>query len=231
MKIFINDIPVYLVSTSKVGGLSQYDLVIKENNRKIVPKKLLDDVLILNANPERVEELLELMTDKKFKEVDSITFASDDKRKMIEFVKTKFKVVEAAGGLVEGDGKNLLIYRQGRWDIPKGKIDRGEKRRACAIREVQEETGVKVEIAFKIGHTWHTYMRNNKYILKKTHWYSMRCLDDSKMKPQKKEGIEDVRWMTLSEMRAALYDSYRSIRVVVQEYHKQLKLKQVLHNS
>ena len=61
--------------------------------------------------------------------------------------------------------------------------------------------------------------------MKKTHWYAMKCMDDSKMKPQKKEGIDDVRWMSLREVRQALYDSYRSIRAVMQEYHKQLKIR------
>lgn len=225
MKIFINDIPVYLIGTKKVGDLSQYQLILDGLEEKIVPKKLIDDVLIFNANPTKVEELLELMTEKKFRNVDSITFASEDKHNMINYIKSKFKVVEAAGGVVEKEGKNLLIYRQGRWDIPKGKLDKGEKRRGCAVREVEEETGVKVEIKYKIGHTWHTYIRNNRYVLKKTHWYAMKCLDDKDLKPQKNEGIEEARWMTLREIRAALYDSYRSIRAVMQEYHKQLKLR------
>ncbi len=225
LKIFINDIPVFLINTSKMEDGQQYDLIIDGTKQKIVPKKLLDDVLIINANPDKVEELLELMTEKKFKNVASITFTSDQKQEMMDYIKSKFKVVEAAGGVVEKDGKNLLIYRQNRWDIPKGKLDKNEKRRGCAIREVQEETGVKVEILYKIGHTWHTYIRNNRYVLKKTHWYAMSCLNDSKMKPQKKEGIEDVKWMTLTEVRASLYDSYRSIRAVMQEYHRKLKVR------
>jgi 8-oxo-dGTP pyrophosphatase MutT (NUDIX family) len=150
---------------------------------------------------------------------------------MIDYIKTKFKVVEASGGVVQKDERTLLIHRQGRWDLPKGKIDKKEKRRACAVREVEEETGVKVSIDYKIGHTWHTYMRNKKYVMKKTHWYAMSCLDDEHMKPQEEEGIEDVKWMTLSEMRSALYDSYRSIRVVIQDYHKMHKARQSLQSA
>jgi len=231
MKIFINDIPVILIKTLDLPALSNYDMVIDGSIDKIVPKSLLDDVLILNASPESVDHLLHLMTDKKFKAVDSITFASEDNLEMKRFIKSKFKVIEAAGGVVEKNNKILLIFRQGKWDLPKGKIDKDENKKDCAIREIQEETGVNVSIESKIGHTWHTYMSNKKYVLKKTHWYAMKCLDDSKMSPQREEGIDDVRWMSLTEMRAALYDSYRSIRVVVQEYHKILKEKINLQSS
>lgn len=200
-------------------------MVIDGSTEKIKPKSLIDDVLIKDASPETVDELLHLMTDNKFKEVDSITFTSRDKVHMVDFIKRKFKVIEAAGGVVDNGGKILLIFRKNRWDLPKGKKDKGEKRRACAIREVEEETGVKVQIEQKINATWHTYVTNKKYILKKTHWYVMTCLDDSNMAAQVEEDIEEVRWMSLSELRAALHNSYRSIRSVVQEYHKLLKIK------
>jgi 8-oxo-dGTP pyrophosphatase MutT (NUDIX family) len=227
LKIFINDIPVNLTDTHKIKELSAYDLIINGANQKIVPKELLDDVLIQNASPEKVDELLHLMTDKKFKNVDSITFSSDAPDAMIKFVKKKFNIIEAAGGVVEKNHMTLLIYRKGRWDFPKGKRDKGEKKRACAVREVEEETGVKVAIEYKIGHTWHTYIQNKKYVLKKTHWYAMKCIDDALMAPQQEEDIEDVKWMNLQQMRSALYSSYRSIRFVIQEYHRLLKDKEL----
>lgn len=223
MKIFINDIPVRIIDKAEAKDPSEYDLILDGKTQKIKPKKLIDDVLIHDAAPEKVDELLHLMTDNKLKEVDSITFASDDSKSMITFIKSKFKVVEAAGGVVDKDGKTLLIYRQGRWDLPKGKMDKKEKKKACAIREVEEETGVKVAIDRKIGVTWHTYIRNRRYVLKKTYWYAMECLDDTNMKPQAEENIDDVRWVTLTELRSLLYGSYRSIRNVIHEYHRLLK--------
>jgi ADP-ribose pyrophosphatase YjhB (NUDIX family) len=102
-------------------------------------------------------------------------------------------------------------------------LEKNEDIRSCALREVEEETGVKVVVQEKICHTWHTYTRNKKYILKKTYWYQMVCLDDMQIGPQISEGIDDVKWMTLSQVRVSLYDSYRTIRVVMQEYHKLLK--------
>ena len=224
VKIFINDIPVSIISNEELDSSKEFDLVIDGASSKIKPKKLIDDVLINDASPEKVDELLHVMTDNKLKGVDSITFTSGDKETIIQYIKKKFKVIEAAGGVVDKEGKILLIFRKGRWDIPKGKMEKGEKKRECAEREVEEETGVKVRIEKKINATWHTYVNKKKYVLKKTHWYVMKCVDDTNMGPQVEEDIDEVRWMNLSELRAALYNSYRSIRVVVQEYHKLLKI-------
>jgi ADP-ribose pyrophosphatase YjhB (NUDIX family) len=121
---------------------------------------------------------------------------------------------------VEKDGKYLLIYRKKKWDLPKGKLDKGESIKKCATREMEEETGVKVQIEVKIEAVWHTYIQNRKYILKKTHWYAMKCINDSKMAPQKEEGIKKVEWMDMKQVRKALHGSYRSIRYVMQEYIK-----------
>lgn len=223
MKIYINDIPVSIISPDELDTSKEFDLVIDGTINKLKPKILIDDVLIKDAAPKKVDELLHIMTDNKLKKVDSITFVSADKDLVIAYIKEKFKVIHAAGGVVDKGGKILLIFRKGFWDIPKGKQDKGESKRECAAREVEEETGVKVSVEKKINATWHTYTSNKKYVLKRTHWYVMKCLDDSNMAPQTIEGIDEVRWMNLAELRAALYNSYRSIRVVIQEYHKLLK--------
>lgn len=199
-----------------------YGLVVREFET-IVPEVLVDDVLLMNASFEQIDSLLKLMTDKKLKKVHSIFISSREKRELIDYLKSKFKVIEAAGGLVEKEGKLLLIYRRKVWDFPKGKLDKGETIEECAVREVEEETGVKVAIDEEIDAVWHTYTTKKKYILKKTYWYSMHCLDDKDMAPQLAEGIKKVEWMGLEEVRRALHDSYRSIRYVMQEYTKKLK--------
>lgn len=222
MKIFINDIPVYILSEKRINMKRVYGLVVREFET-IVPEVLVDDVLIMNASFEQIDALLKLMTDKKFKKVHSIFISSREKRKLIDYIKSKFKVIEAAGGIVDKEGKLLMIYRRKVWDLPKGKLDKGETIEECAVREVEEETGVKVKIDQEIDAVWHTYIQRKKYILKKTHWYAMHCLNDSKMAPQKGEGIKKVEWMSMEEVRKALHDSYRSIRYVMQEYTKMLK--------
>ncbi|GAB4244684.1 MAG: NUDIX domain-containing protein [Ekhidna sp.] len=222
MKIFINDIPVYILSEKKINMKRAYGLVVREFET-IVPEELVDDVLIMNASFDQIDALLKFMTDKKFKKVHSIFISSREKRKLIDHIKSKFKVIEAAGGVVQKEGLYLMIYRRKVWDFPKGKLDKGETILECAVREVEEETGVKVEIENEIDAVWHTYISRKKYILKKTYWYAMRCLDDKNMAPQKNEGIKKVEWMSLDEVRKALHGSYRSIRYVMQEYTKGLK--------
>jgi len=223
VKIFINDIPVYILSEKKINMDRVYGLVVREFE-DIIPDVLVDDVLIMNASYDQVDGLLKLMTDKKLKKVHSIFISSRKKRELIDYLKDKFKVVEAAGGIVEKDGKLLMIYRRKMWDIPKGKLDKGETIEECAVREVEEETGVKVKIDQKIEAVWHTYVTRKKYILKKTHWYAMHCVNDKKLAPQKGEGIKKVEWMDMDQIRVALHDSYRSIRYVMQEYTKMMKV-------
>ena len=189
MKIFINDIPVYILSEKKVNHKRIYGLIVRESET-IVPQVLADDVLIMNASFDQIDKLLKLMTDKKLKKVHSIFISSREKKKLTDYLKSKFKVVMAAGGVVEKDDNYLLIYRKKKWDLPKGKLDKGESIEACALREVEEETGVKPSLEKEITAVWHTYISNKKYILKKTYWYAMKCVDDSKMAPQKDEGIK-----------------------------------------
>jgi len=222
MKLFINDIPVYILSEKKINMNRAYGLVVREFET-IVPDVLADDVLIMNASYDQIDSLLKLMTDKKLKKVHSIFISARKKRDLINYLKDKFKVVEAAGGVVEKDGKFLMIYRRKMWDIPKGKLDKGETIEQCAVREVEEETGVKVKIDRKIDAVWHTYISRKKYVLKKTHWYSMHCKSDKNMAPQTGEGIKKVEWMDMEEVRKALHKSYRSIRYVMQEYTKMLE--------
>lgn len=226
MKLFINDIPVILEDLSAINDMGKYDVILDGTKKNIPHKKLIDDVIMVNASPEKVDQLFKLMTDKKFKQLDSITFGVENKKEAVKYIKSRFTIVEAAGGVVEKDGRLLLIYRLKKWDLPKGKLEKKEGAKKGAVREVEEETGVKVELGEKVCKTWHTYTRNKKYVLKKTHWYAMGCLQDDEMAPQTEEGIDDVRWMNISEVRNALYNSYRTIRYVIQEYNKLLKKSQ-----
>ena len=225
MKIFINNIPVYIKSEENIDSKYAYGLIVREFE-KIIPNVLIEDVLIMNASFEQIDSLLKMMTDEKLKKVNSITISSRKQKELVHYLKDKFDVIKAAGGIVTKGNKLLLIYRKKIWDLPKGKKEQGEKIRHCAKREVEEETGVKVKVKYKITSVWHTYTHHHnkkRYILKKTYWFAMKCLDDTRMKPQKKEGISNVKWMNMNEVRVALKKSYRSIRYVMQEYIKTIK--------
>ncbi len=169
--------------------------------------------------------MLQVLTDKKYSKIKQIEIRVKNKTKAREYLKSNFDIIGAAGGIVEKGDKILLILRNGLWDIPKGKLEKKEKRREGAIREVEEETGVKVQSEELICSTWHTYVRNKKYVLKKTSWYRMSCLDDTKMKPQKEENIQKTVWMNAPEVDVALFHSYKTIKRVVDKYRLLKELK------
>lgn len=222
MKLFINDIPVVFCTKKELKEHSWYATVLDGKTVDIRSSDIryIDDVLITDAPKEMITDLFKLMTDKKLGKVDSVTVEVRDAEAVKQYIKSVFTIVKAGGGVVDKKEEILLIYRLGKWDLPKGKLEKNESARDGARREVEEETGVIVETGPKICSTWHTYTRNKKYVLKKTNWYKMRCIDDTYKSPQTEEDIEDVQWMDTSRVRNALYNSYRTIRYVIQEYNK-----------
>jgi len=219
MKIFIQDIPVNIVSKNELIDTSHFDSIVDCKQSEPDFSTLRDVVLIQNADKKRLDIFLRILKQNKIKKLEEITFCVDDYNKVIKFFKSKYDIIKAAGGLVFKDGEVLMIFRLKKWDLPKGKLESGEKSKAGAIREVEEECNIKVELGKKICATWHTYKRNGKRILKKTNWYTMHCLDDSKMKPQVEENIEKLKWMSDREAYQALYNSYASIRQVFRSYY------------
>jgi len=164
---------------------------------------------------------------KKMKKLDSLTLITEKKNKLILHLKDQFKIVKAAGGLVVKDNKILMIYRLGMWDLPKGKLNKKEDPQEGALREVEEECGIKVRATAKLPKTWHSYAYKGKKLLKKTSWYVMECLDDTLMKPQAEEFIEEVKFMTPEEVEEILPQAYASIALVIRHYLRASKLGKV----
>ena len=134
-----------------------------------------------------------------------------------------FHVVEAAGGLVFNSDKQMLfIERLGRWDLPKGKIDRGESAEDAAIREVEEETGVLVSpYVKKADTTFHVYAspyHNGEWVLKPTYWFEMQAIDWSHMQPQHSERISDVSWLSTQELKPVVDNTYASLKDTVNRF-------------
>lgn len=221
MKLFVNDTPVEILSQQKQIDESHYEYKFDARHHKFSGIRLKDDVLVKNADEAYIKDCLDYFNKQKVKKLDSITFVVPDIEKVKEFVKNQYVVISAAGGIVRKEQKILMIYRLKKWDLPKGKIEKGEAPEDGALREVEEECQVKARILNEVCHTWHTYTRNKKKYLKKTYWYAMDCVDDSRMKAQKEEAIEEVKWMNESEVKHVLYESYFSIRYVFREYYKQ----------
>lgn len=218
MIIFFNDIALEIVNANTAPNPEHFQVHINANNEKIEPGKLIHNVLITGAEKSDIDNILSLLEQNVFNQVTSITITVNGYRVAKDYLKSHFRIVKAAGGVVEKGDKILMIYRLKKWDLPKGKLDRNERARDGAVREVEEECGIKVEIGRKICNIWHTYSLNEKKILKKTSWFIMKCINDKSMKPQLEEDIEEVKWLKTKDLFHALKDSYQSIRHVFKKY-------------
>tara|TARA_B100001057_G_scaffold479754_1_gene551792 strand:- start:817 stop:1443 length:627 start_codon:yes stop_codon:yes gene_type:complete len=126
---------------------------------------------------------------------------------------SRYDLIEAAGGIVLNSNAEVLwIFRNGRWDLPKGKVEQGETCEDAAVREVQEECGIsEINLGDFFGVTYHTYSFNSKEILKKTFWYGMTCSSNLKLQPQLDEGITKVVWADKSTHLLCLSATYKTI--------------------
>lgn len=222
MNVFINDIPLILKKSNEKVYRHHYDLVLDADDH-FSSKDLIGDVLIKRVDTLLIDRIVRLMEVKKLKKLNSLTLVTNKKKQLIEHLKDQFKIVKAAGGLVLKDGKILMMYRLGVWDLPKGKLNKNEPVKEGALREVEEECNISVEVIEKLPKTWHSYAYKGKKILKKTSWFLMNCTDDSLMKPQAEEFIEEVRWMTPEEAMEVLPKAYTSISFIVRDYLQSLK--------
>jgi 8-oxo-dGTP pyrophosphatase MutT (NUDIX family) len=114
----------------------------------------------------------------------------------LKSIAANITLIEAAGGIVKNENNQyLFIYRNNKWDLPKGKIEKGEKVKEAAVREVEEECGIEVSrLGKSLCKTYHAYISREEVVLKKTYWFKMRCEQQNKLVPQLEEGITDVRW-------------------------------------
>lgn len=133
--------------------------------------------------------------------------------------KKMFRIIEAAGGLVSNNnGEYLFIFRNGKWDLPKGKIEKGETIELAAIREVEEECGINgITIERQLRTTYHIYSLEEKNILKPTYWFFMTTNSNKKLTPQTEEGITDVRWFKKEELSIIQKNTYASITDVISQ--------------
>lgn len=133
-----------------------------------------------------------------------------------------FRIIEAAGGLVnKSNGETLFIRRLGKWDLPKGKMEKGESREESAVREIEEETGLRdVELVKFINTTYHIYVeRNGEKILKCTHWFEMNFNGEDTSKPQTEEGITEVAWKSITQIENEVFPStFQNIKLIVKEF-------------
>ncbi len=151
------------------------------------------------------------------KNLNEIYFFNENLQDLFKYFSAMFRIIEAAGGLVKNvKGEYLFIFRNGKWDLPKGKIEKGEGIKTAAIREVEEECGVSgLSIIRELSTEYHTYFINERAILKRTYWFEMRCDDTSDLVPQIEEGITNAVWISSKNLNEVLHNTFESIKEVL----------------
>ena len=129
-------------------------------------------------------------------------------------------MVSAAGGLVlNPDNEMLFIHRLGIWDLPKGRIEKGETIEETAVREVEEECGVEGLILEKpLITTFHLFFMDDIQQLKITHWFLMKIDFQEKLTPQLEEGITKVVFKNEAQVYQAMQNTYANIKLVLDAY-------------
>jgi 8-oxo-dGTP pyrophosphatase MutT (NUDIX family) len=145
-----------------------------------------------------------------------------------EFIKSVFSQaftqIEAAGGIVKRNNQFLFIFRNGKWDLPKGKLDTGETPEKAAIREVEEECGIQGhQIVKKVPPTWHIYQSTwqdsaGEWILKKTHWFEMDYTGTKNGTPETGENISEIRWFGKEDFGLILQNTYSNLKSIIHLY-------------
>lgn len=198
-KIYFNEKPLFL-ATEKPAELKEFNaatIVIAED---IAPPTIKHVIAQMQQN-----------------NIQAGAIIYTDEVALFTAVSTEFTLIKAAGGLVlTPDNKVLFIFRRGKWDLPKGKLDEGESLPECAVREVKEETGLQeVQLQQPLIVTYHTYYQNGEHILKESHWYQMLVQHPNAFTPQTEEDIEQCQWIDWNNTATVLSNTHPSIIDVI----------------
>lgn len=130
----------------------------------------------------------------------------------------KFTFITAAGGFVTNENKELLlIFRRGKWDLPKGKLNKNESTEKAAVRETEEETGLKnISLIAPLITTYHTYHEGSRFILKESVWYRMKVSGKQNLVPQTEEDITELKWVDKTGLQKYLTNTYPSVKDVIE---------------
>lgn len=139
---------------------------------------------------------------------------------ILDEIKSQYQVIEAAGGIITNKkNETLLIFRRGKWDLPKGKIEPGESIETAAEREIEEETGVgNLKLLKKLKNTYHVYEEKGKEIFKITHWFHFSLENNPNLSPQLEEDITEIKWFSKADLSIPLSNTYESIKNLMREF-------------
>jgi len=192
------------------------------DNRKITISADIEDVkndpntvIYIDKNLSEIADIPQIFYNSP--NIQRLHIKSDNPLSALARLGSRLTPISAGGGLVTNNkGEYLFIFRRRKWDLPKGKQDPGEKIKACALREVEEECGLKeLTIENPLCKTYHIYHRNNLLWLKETQWFKMKYTGNGNtIKPQKEEDIEIVEWVNKAQLPTFLENTYPSIKEV-----------------
>lgn len=203
IKIYFNEKPVYLCNE-----------INKELNDILHHP---DAVFVDEISPKAIKSLLHEIKKEEFHA--GVIWHEDLEELKKAFFKN-FTMIEAAGGIVQNAQKELLfIFRKGKWDLPKGKLEKNEDPELCAEREITEETGANtLALKRKIGDTWHSYDEFGKHFMKQTHWYYFTCPANQELHPQTAEHITEATWIKTKDIKEPMKNTYASIRDILHTF-------------
>ena len=192
----------------KVFDKEKCTLFIPDESKANVNERVLK--VSLRAGESLIDTYRSFRKGRKYKQLIVVT---PDVDKVWEEFGSLFYPINAAGGRVHNSkGEVLFIYRSGKWDLPKGKIEPNEEVRDAAVREVEEECGISgLTIKHELPSTFHIYTQEGKEILKRTYWFEMFSDDQRPLVPQQEEGITEVKWLSPEGVKTALLNTYESI--------------------
>ena len=192
------------------------------SKKKDLPHDVEPDFVFKKPHEEQIKQVLSI-TKKARKSL--VIFLTGKPEHLLDLITDEFKLVEAAGGLVFNSKDELLLMKRlGKWDLPKGKIKKGETLADCAVREVEEETGAQgLSILQPIAETYHTYFRNEKWQLKRSYWYLMACSKGKNLVPQLEEDITEVRWVPSDSLHFEEHETYPAIHWLISHYKELLQ--------
>lgn len=201
IKIYFNDKPLFLCD---------------DVNGELQPYVHHDDAVFIDElNLHTVKSMIHEMQDAS---IHAGVFFHHDLEELKTMFFKKFTPVKAAGGFVLNENREvLMMFRRGKWDLPKGKMDKKETYEECAIRETEEETGVKnITLISPLLTTYHTYHEGTRYILKETKWFSMKVNGEQKLTPQAEEQITKLEWVGKNNLINYMQNSFPSVKDVLE---------------
>ena len=172
---------------------------------------------ILDTSEKQLEKIMKLFLNDNLNYI--ISYHTSNFDEIFITLKKMFYYIEAAGGFIEKESQFLFIHRHGKWDLPKGKLEKNETIEVAAIRECEEECSIEnLIIKRQLSSTFHIYQYKTGYALKQSYWFYMHSDSNKKLVPQLEEGIDEVKWFSKSEIKKIiLKNTYFTIQDVVEQ--------------